>query len=380
MLELIYHDFADLKGLSRIDAAVRKIVARKVDIACPYLGPAYVEDVLRGASSFRLVTDIDACFADLRKADRRALLNWMEQHCASIRHFTQLHAKTLIGANQALVGSANLTETGVSKRAEMVVRIRDTPIVQEELARWFEQLWTNSSPIDADQLRRGLASLPDRRATRRNEAGVPLLAQRSPVEFKTRIGGRATPSAKKRRKSPEFDEPALIAKLSKFTDRARVEFFFDWAQEVYAAAEHLPVQPTLLLTLPNKGVLTLQICNRYAVTVKRRDVSDGSGSFMYPAQQREILERDPPPWLVRITDFQRPPREPPRPIPLYIRFRFPLGDRDRSTIQRRWLEAVKSEFTREQPAAPTAIHQPLLKRMTLEPEYRLKILDQVFSR
>lgn len=395
MFELVYPDFHDPKGQSRIDRAFRDVISGDVRIACPYLAVSYVKSLLRDTTSFRLVTDVGACFDASRQ--REALLKWMLQHEASIRHFSLLHAKTVISASGAVVGSANLTTRAVRKRVEMVMRIRDTAL-HRQLADWFETLWENSTRIDPEQLRRGLAYLPARPPEAPNARRAEGLAPHNRLGFCQRIGAgtrasgqrpldrarRSTGSRQGRPGTTPSDREHLSRaeirdRLAHFADRERVEFFFECAQVVYRLAEERSEGERLCLTLPSDDYLSLQVNNRYVLLVNKRNARKCNGAIMYPADAKTRLDNDAPRWLKEVTAFDpRPSKARRDTAPIYVKFDFPFALREDAALRTPWLDAVKAELQRRSWRAARAHHERLLERMLRDAKYRARILNEAF--
>lgn len=146
-LELIYQPAKADRTNTRYPDAITQVIdgSDTIDIVSPYLGLKVLRHVV-GQRAFRLVTDLHACFGRLD----RPLLEWMRAHCAHLRHLNNVHAKVLIGAERALMGSANLTEAALTRRNEMGCLLSDAP--RDELAGWFEHIWQAAEVVDAARL------------------------------------------------------------------------------------------------------------------------------------------------------------------------------------------------------------------------------------
>jgi hypothetical protein len=150
---LKYHQPGEPPGtVSPIDEAIDQMVrGQQVDIACPYLGLAYLKRVIKLASSWRLLTDVDQWIISQAQNSRRKIYDFITPHSERVRHYPDLHAKVIIAQEKALVGSANFTLKGIAGRIEMCALFEKTSEVAE-LRDWFDRLWPLSDLVNSDQL------------------------------------------------------------------------------------------------------------------------------------------------------------------------------------------------------------------------------------
>lgn len=76
--------------------------------------------------------------------------NFIREHLDRIHHLPAIHAKTVISDSLAMMGSANLTATGILGRTELGVLIEEPTLVQE-LNQWFADLWAETMPPIVDE-------------------------------------------------------------------------------------------------------------------------------------------------------------------------------------------------------------------------------------
>ncbi len=148
----MYHSLDAPSRTSPFARAIAKITrGGKVDIVGPYLSVKRLLEVTSRASSWRLVTDVQEWLrAEGYEAQRAA--DFIEAHHERVQDCRGVHAKVVIGTEEALVGSANLTNAGLGRRTEMAVLI-DTAATITELAAWFEALWKSSAFVDVSAAR-----------------------------------------------------------------------------------------------------------------------------------------------------------------------------------------------------------------------------------
>ena len=157
-VSLVYH--RGTRAPSPFDECAVKLSRKaKLRMACPYLSLDYLRRLISVATSWRLITDIEEWLSSVTPKNRKAVCDFIVDNLHCIRHFANLHAKVLIGSKQAMVGSANLTTSGIQRRTEMAVLIDDQDI-HLELGEWFESTWDQARELSHDKLRSLAESLP----------------------------------------------------------------------------------------------------------------------------------------------------------------------------------------------------------------------------
>ena len=118
---LIYHPLESIRGgVSPFDDAIINMVSGEdVRIACPYIGLEYLQRLTDKTREWWLITDIEELLKLQPRTQRDAFADFIDQNFERVRHCQGLYAKVLIAGQQALVGSANLTKKGITRRVEM---------------------------------------------------------------------------------------------------------------------------------------------------------------------------------------------------------------------------------------------------------------------
>jgi hypothetical protein len=144
----------------------------RLRIACPFIKRGALERLLAAGppEQIDVITRFDLrAFAD-RVSDLSAL-HLLLQHGARVRGVLGLHTKLyLVGAANAIVTSANLTNAGLRSNHELGFSIRDTDLVRRCEA-YFGQLWE----------RAGNDLVPERLAAWEEKVEAYLLAGAPPV-------------------------------------------------------------------------------------------------------------------------------------------------------------------------------------------------------
>lgn len=200
---LIYHQPEEPEGTpSPIKEAIDQMVrGQHVDIACPYLSLPYLEQIIKQASSWRLLSDVDQWIGSQETKDSQSkICNFIKKKKNSrrVRDYRKLHAKVIIAKENAFVGSANFTNSGLGKREEMCVLLERTSEVAE-LHAWFDRLWELSDPANRNGLSllirdRPNQTIPD--SPYRRSSTAPRI--NSKLEFSTK-----KPSAPVAKNNPE---------------------------------------------------------------------------------------------------------------------------------------------------------------------------------
>ena len=148
-VKLIYHGIKSTSSPSPFDKAAIHI-ANKSDlrIACPYLSVGYLKRLTSVSHSWQLLTDVEEWLRSLPVARRTPAATFIAENSSRIRNFSRLHAKVVMSATSALIGSANLTQSGIRERTEMAVLLSEESQVVE-LITWFDELWAEADEIPA---------------------------------------------------------------------------------------------------------------------------------------------------------------------------------------------------------------------------------------
>ena len=152
MGRLVYHNLSGLSGqYSPFDGAVLEVArSGSVNIVSPYIGVNYLQRIIQVSNGWRLISDIEAWLSSLSVQARPKAWSFIRENLESIHHCPAIHAKAVISQNLAMLGSANLTSTGILGRTEMGIFLDDLPLVTE-LCAWFDTLWEQTLPPVADE-------------------------------------------------------------------------------------------------------------------------------------------------------------------------------------------------------------------------------------
>lgn len=150
MRRLIYHRLDAPSATSPFDDAILEVARMgAVRIVSPYVGVAYLERIISVAGEWRLISDVEEWLSSLSVRARPKAWRFICENLEHIHHCPAIHAKAVIGQSLAMIGSANLTNTGILGRTEIGI-LFDEPSMLLEIGAWFDGLWgqTASPYID----------------------------------------------------------------------------------------------------------------------------------------------------------------------------------------------------------------------------------------
>lgn len=151
MTKLIYHQPGGSPNTSPFDDAILQVAEQgDVKIVSPYIGISYLQRIIDVSGDWMLISDIEAWLSSLSFRARPRAWRFIRENLDRIHHCPAIHAKTVIGQSLVMLGSANLTNTGILGRTEMGVLLED-PILVDELHDWFDSLWDQTAPPVVDE-------------------------------------------------------------------------------------------------------------------------------------------------------------------------------------------------------------------------------------
>jgi PLD-like domain len=129
-------------------------------LACPYISVTLLRSLVTEASTLLLLTDDQAWLLPFSRKERLKIVEYVRENHRRIRTLRDLHAKVVVGAEVAYLGSANLTLHGIDGNYEAGVTLR----AAEDMSRlrdWFNELWEVAEPIDLVAFELAAEKLPE---------------------------------------------------------------------------------------------------------------------------------------------------------------------------------------------------------------------------
>lgn len=375
MSELVHHtnESAD-GGVSPFDTVIREIVTGEdVLFALPYITLDYLESVLDDTDSWRLLTDMEAWLDNYRTSERETIREFVARYHERIRDVRNLHAKAVIGETGALVGSTNLTRTGLGGRDELGVRF-DEPERIAELREWFEGLWNESSPakLDAIDERIQTSSPVPSNAGGSSATSIPSESRR--------VSASLTTSGRSNRQTSENADVAnedahrrLVERVGKARSRSWIDQHFDLFEELLSVTGLNEDDPILVASIPKSGGIRITINNRWVLTMMR--ATRNSTTFILSDDTENLDDL-----ISRSMKYEAFSNVNDKPAPHLLTFDNGLEQITDPSFRRNWLRAMLDEVDSRYERAPRHdSHEPAVCQAAVDHDYREQVLDEAFG-
>ncbi|PSP37943.1 hypothetical protein BRC71_08180 [Halobacteriales archaeon QH_7_65_31] len=370
MSQLVYHHEGSYDGeRSPFDEAIEKVSeGQSVRIACPYVSPGVLATIDARAESWQLLTDGDEWLASARETETwEQVISWLEADPDCIRTLDGLHAKVVLTSETALLGSANLTDTGLTRREEMSVVLSDTDDVAE-LHAWFDGIRSRSTSISPEMVRDSMEWSGE---TRRSSQSFTSSVENTPRPRATRIRGRH--SSDDDSEKPVDDEiyDRLLARIQRAPSRVWVERHLDLMRELIEIAELSESDEQVVTSVPKSGGgIHFTIGSRYVLTLFRHP--SGGAEFIISGNSNKIEE-----YVERSRhDVQFDGENAPPYLLEYAVGEYPMADAD---FKRAWIRAAVNEVGRFSRSPSRKSHDPLVYQLITDERIRAKVLDATFD-
>jgi len=373
MVNLIYHSEGGYdRAESPFDKAIRDIAdAESVRIICPYISPSYLKSVLAPADDWQIVTDVEAWIGTFGGSTRDEIRELIATNREQIHHFRNVHAKAVLSDDSAILGSANLTEKGVLGRTEMGVRFTDDAKV-EELNEWFTRLWSESGPVDNEELDEFMESSPSTPTTH-TESGTSLSSDAP------QVNATFVDDTEPTTEDVDADEEAhetLVHRVQQAPSREWATEFFDLLKDLIAVTGLAEDDARLVTSIAQDDRIAIIINNRYVLGAFFSN--EPKTGFIVGADTDNVDE------LIETSDehmtFNALYREATDETPHWVEF---TGEPKRMVLQsfrRAWISTVYNELERASGSPYQDSHEPLVFRAAVEEEYRNRVLREAHDK
>jgi len=371
MTELVYHDPTDRTGQSPFDAAIREVTdGEEALIACPYIAPDYLEDITGQADSWFLLTDIGEWLSIHGRSNREAIQNFLTDHRDRVRHVNNLHAKVVLGNDQALIGSANFTTKGLTGRTEMSVLLDEQETINE-LTNWFETVWSVYDPPEIDRVETYIESADDAPGPVQKQSNVSFPSKSSPRTASVNPSGSTEETVNVKQEDSHKD---LVDRVAEAPSPEWAYSYLKLAGELLSETELSDDDPRLLMSLPQAGTLPITVNNRYALVAFRE--KESRTEFILPSDAPEaeayVEQADYAGRFDPIYD------EDESETPWFIGFdglpQQPVDD----TFRELWVHAVKDEMERATASPYKRHHKSVFYKAVRNRPYRERVISEAF--
>lgn len=372
MSRLIYHlEEAYDGGESPFDRTIRETTdSEAVRIVCPYIGPTYLKSILKDVDEWRIVTDVVAWIGTFGGESRKEIREFIEENPEWIHHFRHVHAKVVLSEDSAVVGSANLTEKGVTGRTEMGVEFSEEEKISE-LREWFSRLWSESGPVNLDELDELVRSSLSASTT--HSGPTTSLSSDAPRVRASFVEDIEPPTEE----SIEVDEEsheALVRRVQLAPSREWADSFFDLLNDLIGATGLSEDDAELVTAIPQK--------KRISISINRRMVL---GAFFSGEPKTGFIIGEEAEYLDELIeradgylDFSANTGEDEEKTPHWVEYE---GEPERMvnpTFRREWIKASIREIERASGSIHQDSHESLVYQAAVDENYRNQVLNEAF--
>jgi len=370
---LIYHKQDSDSEFSPFDEAILQIVKdESINIACPYLGLDYLNRLTCLCKSWNLLTDVEEWIKSQNVNQRIKILDFIKNNISAIRHYPQLHAKTVMNSNAALLGSANFTEAGIQHRTELSILLNDEETINE-LNNWFVTQWNISSEIPLEKVQAFINGLP--KETVENSSPKGFISPRIPNK-----DSKLLPIINVKVVATEvFDltkqSLRLVEKIRLISDRHWFESYLNLAEYLITQIGIESSDPRLAMSIPkskSNSPLPITINNRYVLApyIKQDtamiDIICGPEIAQISSIQNSIIDYE----------FHALSGENETDVPYLLQFQSAEEILDNTELRDCWIKAVKRELNRAKSSSFRKFHAPEAYMLVMNRDYRKLILEK----
>ncbi|WP_435077551.1 phospholipase D-like domain-containing protein [Halococcus sp. AFM35] len=375
MSELIHHtDESADGGVSPFDTVIREIVAGEdVLLASPYITLDYLEGLVNDTASWRLLTDMEAWLDSCPASERETISEFVAHNHGRIRDVRNLHAKAVIGETGALVGSANLTRTGLGRRDELGVRFDEAERIAE-LREWFEGLWNESSRAKLDAIDERIRTSSPVSSSAKSSGPTSISSDSRRVNASLTKSEDTTQRTVAADTENEDAHRRLIKRVGKAPNRGWINQHFDLFEELLSVTGLTEDDPILVASIPKSGGIHITINNRYVLTMMRPTRSQTS--FILSDDTEDLDEL-----ISQTTKHERFSDTNDEPSPHLLAFGDGLERITNPSFKRGWLKAILSEVENSaEKARWRSKHEPVVYRAAINHDYRERVLAEAFGK
>jgi phospholipase D-like protein len=372
-IKLIYHNSNSVSGgVSPFDEAINEITrGEDILLACPYLSVSYLKYLIARCKTWRVLTDVEEWIASHSPNTRQEIQDFIHKHSEHIHHYKDLHAKVIVSGEHAFVGSANFTEKGLTRRVEVSVLFEQEEQV-EELRRWFDSIWLQTSPVDVDEMEEYVNSLPISQI----EMPRSVITSKAP-----KVKARLVSSSKVKLHISEATENArqrLMEHVRLAPDREWIDGYFDLVKELLVFTGLKNDDPRLVLSIPKDKILPVTINRRYVLAASFSGIP--VTGFIFGEQFRRIPELKSK--KARPGRFRPFSGESEEETPYFIwlekRPSVILSEEMTNELEDEWRDAVLFEVNHGKTSSFRKFHEPVFYEVAVNLKYRARVLEEAF--
>jgi hypothetical protein len=375
-IKLIYHDKESSRGsTSPFDEAITELVENKnICIICPYIGIDYFDRIIMLSNSWHLVTDVEAWMRSHNQNARQDIKNFIIEHLSNIHHYKDIHAKVIITDNSAFIGSANLTEKGITGRVEMSVLIEEKEQI-DELQKWFWDLWNETESLNPPYLERYVSSIMSLSSPNLYKPEYSLTSNAPVINANLVDIGSTDIQVENIIKINQESHKLLIEAIRLTSNREWINSYFDLAKELIEFTGLTNNDPRLVMSLRKDGRIPISINQRWILKPLRPYNKGNVGLIMPLDYDSQNYDTDGVLFDDEGYFFRNKIREA-RWLGFERKNKIEFSER----IKNYWKQAALAELKRGKVSGRREYHKPVVYEAVMNLSYRNKLIEEAFSK
>ncbi|MGM0471222.1 MAG: phospholipase D-like domain-containing protein [Bacillota bacterium] len=265
-MEIIYHDWNESES-PFLETLIDIFDEKDVMVACPYINRKILSYLISRADNIKIVSDVVAWLESCSPKERGKTIEFINTIGDRLHHCPKLHAKVFFNESKSLIGSANLTNSGMLRNIEISVVLNDSKKL-DELRQWFKKLWDITEPLDCDNMNEinnwKERIDKDKKVKQSNELNITN--DNSPI-----ISGYIPTKLRKYKKQLSKSDEEVLSRIKKVIDLfPSLEWFNEFLDIWEYILEYFDIQADdqrITLSVPNaKDKLAMTVGQRYVAT------------------------------------------------------------------------------------------------------------------
>lgn len=372
-MELVYHTEKSSSGsISPFDEKVESISTDSdLIVISPYLNLNYVKRVVEISSSCRILTDLNEWIDN--SSDRQKAQQYVREHEMSIRSIKDLHAKVVASENSALIGSANLTKKGMTRRRELSVYIEEQKTI-DELRDWFEQMWSEAGPIDISEVN-SLTEWSEKQSEKSSNEpdtnSAPSVSSDAPEIWSK---SKLLPEESETVDIQRGDKSHLIERVGKAPNKKWMEEYLELAREVLEVTGFTNDSPELVMSAPKSSKrINVTVGHRYVLTCSLSETPQIGLILPENVPEIDTILKENEYWEFEDAEGDSEGE------PYYVKFAEANSPSEIiDGLRKYWRKAISDEVGRYERAPRRKYHNPAIYRAVKDEKYRKNIFDEAF--
>jgi len=369
--QLIYHK--DGISTSPFDLTITNIVRNNnIFVICPYIGIEYFNRIISLANSWKLITDVEEWILSQNdNKNRLMIIDFIKENNINIHHIKNVHAKVMLTNKQALIGSANFTDSGIRKKIEISILIQEKKYITE-LNKWFDNIWDNCKDVSHEELVKFYNSI--KTTYRKKIVSDQKYSLSSPKVFKKNLVDLNLDNAKTNIKGDDHKvEERLIKILKYYPNKKWIEDYLNVVKMMLDTLQIHNDDIRLSMVIPKNGKrLPVNIGQRWII----RPYVDGKIGMIMPLDYKEsdfekkdgVIKEDADYFYINKREIAR-----------WLHFDRKYEVKFSSQIIKFWLIAINNELQRTKKSGRRFAHQTLFFELVTNYSYREAILNKSFN-